>query len=126
MEAMLEDLVHYYLAQWLYSTATFYAERLMAHRPSEESLLLLASCYSLAGQPQKVHAVLQGCKSPSNRFLLAKTCCDLNKIREAQHVLLEGESTYAAEAELTADPCPVPGGAAGLYLLGRATQADGR
>lgn len=62
------------------------------------------------------------------RFLLANCCISLGKPAEAERVLLEGTDVLHkgpkdCRDEILAEPCPIPFGAAGLRLLGEASQS---
>ncbi len=50
---------------------------------------MLATCYYRSGRINEAHAVLKdrGCKTPQNRFLMAKCCQDLNRMPECESVL---------------------------------------
>ncbi len=56
---------------------------------SDESLHLLATCYYRSGRLNEAHQVLKerGCRTPQNRFLMARCCADLNKLAECEAVL---------------------------------------
>ena len=69
------------LNHYAYGDATFLAERLFYEVHSDESLHLLATCYYRSGKLGQAYDVLQtnGARTPSNKFLLAKCCNQLNK-----------------------------------------------
>lgn len=67
MESSLRTLVCHYLDCYMYSNAVFLCERLVACKPSEENLLLLATCYVREEKYIRAHALLQGCRLPQSR-----------------------------------------------------------
>jgi len=108
--------VEYSLAHYLYDQAVFYAERLVAELPSDDSLLLLASSYFRAGDSNRAYVLLQDRRSPEPRlsYLLGLCCLRLGKLDEVERALV-GEPATGREVS-SGD---VAGGAAGLYLLGQ-------
>lgn len=108
----------------LYANAAFLCERLLAcysQQPSEqqeEVRLMLAESYIGDGKPWKAYDVLRECQSERNRYKLAFTCIKLNKMSEAERVLLccKGNS----------DIKNVPNGPAGLYLLAYAQEQQNK
>ncbi|CAN0090131.1 unnamed protein product [Ascophyllum nodosum] len=131
LEAGLRSLVRYYLDCMLHSNAIFLCERLVACNPREENVLLLATCYFGESSELRAHALLQGCRLPESRFLLATCCLNLGRLVEVERVLLEGTGVLQkgpneSREEILSEPCPIPFGAAGLRLLGLACQAAGR
>lgn len=108
------------LQHHLYDNATFLAERLHAHAPSEGAAHVLATCHFTSGSKVRAYHLLQGCRSPQNRYLLALCCLELGHLDEAERVLL-GPSLPGTAGGANATPAAisdVPNGAAGLYLLG--------
>jgi len=51
--------------------------------------LLLAEAYLGEGKAYKAYEVLKGCSSAVNRYKLALTCVKLNRLSEAEKVLLD-------------------------------------
>ena len=51
--------------------------------------LLLAESYLGEGKAYKAYEVLRGCTSGANRYKLALTCIKLNRLSEAENVLLD-------------------------------------
>ena len=51
--------------------------------------LLLAESYLGEGKAYKSYEVLKGCSSPANRYKFALTCIKLNRLAEAEKVLLD-------------------------------------
>ncbi|KAG6610043.1 putative anaphase-promoting complex subunit [Phytophthora cinnamomi] len=123
MEEALATQVQRYLDAYVYDNARFLAERLVAHCPSEENALLLATCYYRNGQASRAAAVLSGCSRPKNRYLLACCCFEQGKLVEAENALLGGESYHVDDVDAMEN---VPAGAAGLYLLGRVCRRGSR
>ncbi|KAE8910894.1 Cell division cycle protein 27 [Phytophthora fragariae] len=123
MEEALATQVQRYLDGYVYENARFLAERLVAHHPSEENALLLATCYYRNGQAARASAVLIGCSRPENRYLLARCCFEQGKLVEAENALLGGENCHIDDADAMEN---VPAGAAGLYLLGHVCRRGNR
>ena len=74
----------------LYGNASFLCERLLAQNESEDVRLLLAEAYLGEGKAYKAYEVLKlGSTSPANRYKLALTCVKLNRLAEAEKVLLD-------------------------------------
>ncbi|EGZ28162.1 hypothetical protein PHYSODRAFT_554422 [Phytophthora sojae] len=123
MEEALATQVQLYLDAYVYENARFLAERLVAHHPSEENTLLLATCYYRNGQAARASAVLSGCTRLENRYLLACCCFEQGKLVEAENALLGGENCHIDDVDAMEN---VPAGAAGLYLLGRVCRRGNR
>ncbi|KAJ1626178.1 anaphase-promoting complex, cyclosome, subunit 3-domain-containing protein [Pavlovales sp. CCMP2436] len=119
-ESSLLCWVQQSLKHHLYGNATFLAERLHAHAPSEDSVHVLASCHFAAGEKVRAYHVLQGCHAAHNRYLLALCCLELGHLNEAERVLLgpAAPGTAGGAHAPPAEAADVPNGAAGLYLLG--------
>ena len=77
----------------LYANAAFLCERLLAQVDNEEVRLLLAESYLGEGKAYKAYDVLVGCKSGPNRYKLALTCIKLNRLQDAEKVLLDQTNT---------------------------------
>lgn len=73
-----------------YPDAIFLAERLCAEVESDETLFLLATCYYRSGKTWQAYSVLRkkGTNSPQCRYLMAKCCLELQRLAEAENVLL--------------------------------------
>lgn len=123
MEVALVDQVHHYLNTHVYDNALFLAERLVAHHPSEENALLLATCYFRKGQAAQAAAILSGATRAENRYLLACCCFQLNQLIETENALLGGENFHVDDLDTMKN---VPAGSAGLYLLGRVCRRGNR
>ena len=80
-----------------YKDAIFLAERLFCEVHSDESLHLLATCYFRAGKIGQAYELLQanGPRTPQCKFLMAKCCQELNKMAEAEAVLLGDDSNMS-------------------------------
>ncbi|OWF44237.1 Cell division cycle protein 27-like [Mizuhopecten yessoensis] len=79
------------LNNYCYKDATFLAERLVAEvKTSDEALFLLATCYYRMGKSIQAYMLLRkrGCPTPQSKYLLARCCVDLNKLSEAEEVLV--------------------------------------
>eukprot|EP00878_Enallax_costatus_P033112 GHUV01036499.1.p1 GENE.GHUV01036499.1~~GHUV01036499.1.p1 ORF type:complete len:275 (+),score=53.83 GHUV01036499.1:286-1110(+) len=107
MEEQLKGCIQSSLSLGLYDNAKFLAERLVAASSSEETKLLLATCYRHCNQGYRAVHLLRGSNSQRCRYLAALCCTDLRRYAEAEVLLLRGGETE------------VPNGAAGWYLLGR-------
>ncbi|TDH64937.1 hypothetical protein CCR75_001552 [Bremia lactucae] len=123
MEAALVSQVQRYLDIFVYNNALFLAERLVAHHPSEENALLLATCYYRTGKIAQAAAILSGAKQDDNRYLLACCCFQLNRLVETENALRGGENYHVDDLGALEN---VPAGAAGLYLLGRVCRRGNR
>jgi len=115
VQQQLLALVERNLSLHLLEDAKFYAERLYYEAGgSQESLNILAQCYFRQGKTKQVCLILQNsAASLANRYLLATCCYALNKLEEAEAAL----APHGVERALQLVQS-VPGGAAGLYLLG--------
>jgi len=118
--ATLRQLVEANLSLFLYEPAKFFAERLYYEDPQPEHLHLLGQSYFRAGKVQQTYLLLQNSPWPANRYLFAMAALQLGKLSEAERALLP---TAGADKGSTTKPgqpdTAVPGGAAGLYLLGQ-------
>ena len=114
-DQILLRLVERNLSLNLLEDAKFYAERLYYESGgSEESLNVLAQCYFRQNKIKQCYLILQNCRLASNRYLLATCCMSLGKLTEAEAALVPaGGAPQTLHAAAT-----IPGGAAGLYLLG--------
>lgn len=120
-----KDLVQHYQKLHLYDTARFYAERAWYDVPTPEHAYQLAQIYYLQGKINQCYLILHDSKTgkhTQNQYLLAMCCVSLNKFEEAESILSPKhrfssvhETFSLSEEELQA----VPGGAAGLFLLGK-------
>jgi anaphase-promoting complex subunit 3 len=117
-----KSLVEHYLNLNLYESAKFYAERLLYEHPSEEAVGLLATCYYRLGKIKQTYMILNESKylnSPDNKYLFALVCVALSKYDEAEFVL-HSNNRFIKYEEMTKDNMSaIPGGAAGLYLMGK-------
>eukprot|EP01112_Ceratiomyxa_fruticulosa_P014681 TRINITY_DN4221_c0_g1_i1.p1 TRINITY_DN4221_c0_g1~~TRINITY_DN4221_c0_g1_i1.p1 ORF type:complete len:467 (-),score=107.78 TRINITY_DN4221_c0_g1_i1:25-1425(-) len=104
MDLKLLECIQFSLNHHLVSNAIFLAERLYAFHKNENTLNILAESYYRAGKIGKAYHLLVNAKDSSNKYLYAVCCYDLEKW---------GEGIQTLTNEIT-----VPGGAAGLYLLG--------
>jgi anaphase-promoting complex subunit 3 len=83
----LERLVDRYASLHLHDNAIFYAERLLQERPSEETRIRLALCYVAAGRTAQALDKLEGCVSPSGRYLFARYLVESGRYSDAESVL---------------------------------------
>lgn len=125
METQLVQLVEHYLSLHLHDNALFFAERLFAESPSEANRHLLASTHVLAGRKRQAATILTGGHSLVNRFLYARCLVDLEQYRDAEDSLIKAAGLTHGNGRLPSDvrsvianPQKVPGGPAGLFLLG--------
>jgi len=77
----------------LFANASFLCERLLAQIDNEEVRLLLAESYIGEGKNFKAYEVLKSCTSPNNRYKMALVCLKLNRLVEAEKVLLDQTKT---------------------------------
>ncbi|UJR20937.1 hypothetical protein I4U23_024046 [Adineta vaga] len=89
------DSVKFYINQFIqnfdYVDAIFLAERLYAEVKNDESTYLLARTYYLSGDINKSYWLLRNSSVehvPTAKLLLAKCCFDIDKLHEAESVLL--------------------------------------
>lgn len=116
----LRQLVDQNMALYLFDDAIFYAERLYCESHSPEHLNLIAQCFFKQGKMKQTYLLLQFSEYHPNRYLFALTCISLGKFKEAEKSLLPTLETD------NFDPEDVPGGAAGLYLLGIICRRENR
>ncbi|CAE7194421.1 CDC27B [Symbiodinium sp. CCMP2592] len=108
----------YSLKNLLWKQAAFYAERLVAERPCDETTYLLGLAYFHNQELARAQWHLQGNKLPEARYLLAKCCSQLKRWDLAEEALLPS----AGGGNLN----EVVNGAAGLFLLGQVQERQGR
>lgn len=122
LELQLIDAIRDSLQNFLVPNATFLAERLLAERDSEEHRSLLADCYMAENKNYKAYYILHNCKSDENRYKLATACLKLNKLKEAEKILMPNHfsdflsTKYSNQGPYRLDS--VPNGSYGIYLLG--------
>lgn len=142
LEATYTSLIQEYLQVMCLDNATFLAERMVATSKTTNALYLLAVCHYRNQSPQRALMVLEDVKEAGNaatQYLTAKCCFDLEQYGRAEEALLQqARSDYkeykaASSTSTTMDdwlmetsPCPVPNGAAGLYLLGNICRRSSR
>jgi anaphase-promoting complex subunit 3 len=142
LEATYTSLIQEYLQVMCLDNATFLAERMVATSKTTNALYLLAVCHYRNQSPQRALMVLEDVKEAGNaatQYLTAKCCFDLEQYGRAEEALLQqARSDYkeykaASSTSATMDdwlmetsPCPVPNGAAGLYLLGNICRRSSR
>ena len=98
----------------LHETATFLAERALAHNPLSQSLkLVLAKCYVAQNQHNRAAHLLKNDSAPQNRYLLAVCHAHMGRLNDAMIALIGHKHDDDDEAI-----AEVPNGAAGLCLLG--------
>ncbi|RYG96054.1 hypothetical protein EON65_55000 [archaeon] len=117
-----EALCSYYLANHLYESAKFYAERLYYERPDANSLYVLAECYYRTGKVNQSYLILQeiifsACHEA--RYLFSLVCISLGKLEEAEAVLLSNALPMHQEHISSANMTNIPGGSNGVFLLGK-------
>jgi anaphase-promoting complex subunit 3 len=113
VEQALLSIITTNLSLLLLKDAKFYAERLYNLYPSESNLNILAKCYYQEKKPKQTYLLLQGTTLESNRYLFALSCIDLGKFDEGERALSPPQSRKDKDTH------NIPGGAAGLYLLGK-------
>lgn len=100
-----------------YSSASFIAERLHFAVDNEKNRCVLAECYLAEGKYYNVFELLDKAKSTRSQYLFAMACFKLNKFKEAEDVLLNGDTTN--NKGFLKNPDKVLNGAHGLYMLGQ-------
>ena len=93
---------------------------------NEEVRLLLAESYLGEGKAYKAYDVLRGCSSGPNRYKLALTCIKLNRLADAEKVLLEQSNIRSLSLMDPEQLKKVPNGAAGLFLLGQVRELQSK
>jgi anaphase-promoting complex subunit 3 len=120
VELILRQLVERYAAYYLHDTALYFAERLYYENSSDANLHTLASCYYRQGKLSQVCLVLQDCINTTtlleNKYLYALACVSLDKLSEAEYALTPRCHSNKLTVEAVGD---TPGGACGVFLLGR-------
>ncbi|ORX89558.1 hypothetical protein K493DRAFT_67309 [Basidiobolus meristosporus CBS 931.73] len=87
--SQFKSLVWYHLDHDLVENATFFAERLHAYATlDEETHYLLAKCFLRSKKYNSAYHVLRNPQSAVGKFLLASCCRYLNKLEEAEGLLL--------------------------------------
>lgn len=110
----------------LFANASFLCERLLAQVDNEEVRLLLAEAYLGEGKAYKAYEVLKGCSAGPNRYKLALTCIKLNRLSEAEKVLLDQNNIRPLSLMDPEQLKKVPNGAHGLYLLGHVRELQSK
>lgn len=90
LEPQLIQSILFSLQNHIPSNASFLAERLISEKDCEEYRGLLAECYIAENKIYKLKGLLQNCKSEINKYRLAVALYKMNKIKEAEKVLLSG------------------------------------
>lgn len=136
LEETYTSLIQEYLQVMCLENATFLAERLVASSKTTNALYLLAVCHYRSGAPRRALMVLEDIKLPdaSSEYLMAKCCYDLEYLGRAEEALLKRarvdfQMTTGGNMDewiIETTPCPIPNGAAGLYLLGNICRKSGR
>jgi anaphase-promoting complex subunit 3 len=122
-EVVLKDLIQHYCSNFLYENAKFFAERLYYGNPNSDQMLkseylfLLAKCYHGQGKVRQVYHLLKEDTYLPNRYLFAQSCIALSKYPDAEKALFPFKNIHPNEIT-EKDLAFIPGGAAGLYLLG--------
>lgn len=121
---VLLHLVEQNTSLLLFENAIFFAERLLYEHPSPMHRFVLGQCYHRMGKAKQAYLLLQDCDYPAAKYLFAIICVGLKKYREAEKTLLPPNFNFQKISSLTADD--IPGGAAGLYLLGTISRKESR
>jgi len=122
--AFLRAHVNKYLTGNVLDSAKFYAERLYYEAPSADSLYLLALCYFRSGKYKQTYLILQDCIRSSttgaslNKYLFALACNELDRLEEGEQALSPHKHKTVDSITLEAVSA-TPGGAEGVYLLGK-------
>jgi anaphase-promoting complex subunit 3 len=112
----LKEVSEHYYSLFLYDNAKFFAERLYYNNPLSEHLYILAKCYFGQGKIRQVYNLLKDDMFGPNRYLFAQASIALGKYGEAETSLTsEPLNPHSLSPEVISN---MPGGSAGLYLLG--------
>lgn len=116
------------LNAYCFTDAIFLAERLYAEVRNEEVLHLLATCYHRAGHTSRTYNLLKKHShiNINNKFLFATSCYILNKLSEAEVILVGNKSTTIVHsvATIKSDYGPIAG--VTLQLLGNVYRKSGQ
>ena len=155
LEATYTSLIQEYLQVMCLENATVLAERMVASCQTTNAYYLLGVCHYRSGAPQRALSVLskntsrRGTKyhDSATAYLAAKCCFDLKLYGRAEESLMgaaradykeykinrnpfdsrRDNSPMSMDEWLTeTSPCPIPNGAAGLYLLGNICRRSNR
>jgi anaphase-promoting complex subunit 3 len=124
--SVLHQLVDQHLNWCLFDSAQFYAERLYYEYPCPEAVYLLAQCFHRQGKLKQTYLLLHDCDIPQGRYLFAVVCIALKKYKEAEKALLRKNPIKMSDLGKVGVADSVPGGAAGLYLLGLICRVENR
>ncbi|CAE8628900.1 unnamed protein product, partial [Polarella glacialis] len=113
----------YSLKNLLWKQAAFFAERLVAERPCDETTYLLALAYFHNQETARAQWHLRGNKLPDARYLLAKCCMQLSRWDQAEEALL---GASAGAPGMPGNLSDFVNGAAGLFLLGQVQERQSR
>jgi len=126
----LVRLIEHYLSLHLHDTASFLAERLLTLDRFNETYMHLAACsYIYAGRRPEAIEILRPATTAANQYLLGRALVEEGRLADASEALLRPAGLHGAPLpidSLRADCSKIPNGAAGLYLLGRIAEAQGR
>lgn len=118
-----------YLDLRIFDSARFYAERAWYDDPNDDNLYALAETYFLEGKTKQAYLILTDVKHGQHsacKFMLAQCCVSLGKLEEAESLLLP-HSRFVLVEQMTKDVADhVPGGASGLFLMGRVCKRQQR
>ena len=114
----LSELIKQNLENHLYTNAVFYSERLLTELDNEETRYLLSQAYFGEGKYFKIPLILDKAviKNSNSKYLLGKTLLKLNKLKDAEYVMIKDYPTkfiYSKEYETI-----IPNGSQGFFLLG--------
>ncbi|XP_068082472.1 cell division cycle protein 27 homolog isoform X2 [Anabrus simplex] len=86
----LQAAIWHCLNNYDYQDATFLAERLLAEVDSDDAVFLLATCYYRSGKTGQAYSIMRkrGTNTPQSRYLMARCCLELQKLAEAEYMLL--------------------------------------
>ena len=121
---VLRQLVDQNINFYLYENARFFAERLFYEDPQSENLFLLAECYFKSGKLKQTCHLLKDCNSMNGRYLYAMASFVLRNFKDAEKALLSVPLDLKTVTRETIES--IPGGAAGLYILGSICRQENR
>lgn len=127
------DSIKIYINQFIqnfhYTDATFLAERLYAEVKNDESTYLLARTYYLSGDINKSYWLLKNSSIdhlPAAKLLLAKCCFDIDKLHEAETILIGTNSSINTFALDDFTHTHADQGAFALQLLAKVCEKSDR
>lgn len=132
LQATWRDLVQKYMDLHLYDSARFYAERAWYDLPCQDHAYQLAQVYYKQGKIKQCYLILQDSKvgdHAASKYLLALCCVSLQKLEEAESILAPKQRFAPVQEDFVLSEemlASIPGGSAGLFLLGKVCRRQQR